>query len=172
MTSSPPPEGEAIGTCTTCGKPVSEASAINVGGKLQCSQCLAEGRVATADAMASVRAPQAATPQGAAPFPGTRMPITKTNTLAIISLVFGIVGMAGCVCCGGVGGIIVGVPTVIVGLIAWNQIKQNPGEKGKELAMIGIALGVIEILLGLIVALVAGAAFVSMWNLSNVTPTY
>lgn len=161
------PEVEAIGTCTTCGRPVCEACAINVGGKLQCSECLAEGRVANVEA-----APQAAAPEAGAPYQATRMPIIKTNTLAIISLVFGIVGLAGCVCCGGVGGIIVGLPTVVLGVIAWNQIKQNPGEKGKELAMIGIVLGLIEIVLGVIVAIVAGAAFVSIWNMSGTTPTY
>ena len=37
------PEAEAIGACTTCGKAVCEVCAVDVGGQIQCRDCLAKG---------------------------------------------------------------------------------------------------------------------------------
>jgi TM2 domain-containing membrane protein YozV len=41
------PEAEAIGACTTCGKAVCEVCAVDVGGQIQCRDCLAKGAVQT-----------------------------------------------------------------------------------------------------------------------------
>lgn len=57
-----------------------------------------------------------------------------TNTLAIVSLVLGIL------CC-----LPFSIGAIITGVIAQNQIKQT-GEKGRELAIAGIVLGVLALL--------------------------
>ena len=38
------PEAEAIGTCTSCGRAICEACAVEVQGKLVCRNCLSAGR--------------------------------------------------------------------------------------------------------------------------------
>ena len=42
------PENEAVGTCTSCGKPICSECAIETQGKLICRPCLASGKVSTA----------------------------------------------------------------------------------------------------------------------------
>ncbi len=42
------PEKEAVGTCTSCGKPICSECAIEMQGKLICRPCLASGKVSTA----------------------------------------------------------------------------------------------------------------------------
>lgn len=41
------PENEAIGTCTSCGKPICHECAIEMQGKLTCRPCLASGKAST-----------------------------------------------------------------------------------------------------------------------------
>jgi TM2 domain-containing membrane protein YozV len=41
------PENEAIGTCTSCGRPICRECAVEMQGKLICRQCLASGKVST-----------------------------------------------------------------------------------------------------------------------------
>lgn len=65
------------------------------------------------------------------PVPAAVAPATKTNTLAIVALVLGILGF--------------NIITVIIGHISLNQIKKT-GESGKPLAIIGLVLGYIGII--------------------------
>jgi len=62
---------------------------------------------------------------------------TKTNVLAIVSLVLGILGPF---CC-----ILLAIGAVITGHIATGQIKKNPNETGAGLAKAGFILGYIGI---------------------------
>ncbi len=41
-------ENQAVGACTSCGRPICQECALEVQGKLVCRTCLAEGRVNTA----------------------------------------------------------------------------------------------------------------------------
>lgn len=41
------PENEAIGTCTSCGKPICGECAVELQGKLICRPCLASGKAST-----------------------------------------------------------------------------------------------------------------------------
>ena len=66
---------------------------------------------------------------------------TKTNTLAIASLVCAVLGL---LC--GVGSIL----GIVLGVVALNQIKQT-GEGGRGLAQAGIVVGAIFVVLGIVV---------------------
>ncbi|BBY51932.1 hypothetical protein MARA_54000 [Mycolicibacterium arabiense] len=65
---------------------------------------------------------------------------TKTNTLAIASLVCAVLGL---LC--GVGSIL----GIVLGVVALNQIKQT-GENGRGLAQAGIVVGAIFVVLGIV----------------------
>jgi hypothetical protein len=78
------------------------------------------------------------------PYPPAQQ--TKTNTLAIISLVLGILSLPLFFCYGV--GLLVGIPAFILGLVARNQINNSGGtETGSGLAIAGIILGAISPLL-------------------------
>lgn len=80
-----------------------------------------------------------ATPSGDSPQP------TKTNGLAITSLVLGIVAIP-CTCFYGTG-ILFGIAALITGLIARRQIKESDGtQSGDGLAIAGMILGVLAVL--------------------------
>jgi hypothetical protein len=84
-----------------------------VGGKTYCSDCVAAG----------------------APLQGG-----KTNSLAITSLVLGIVSLPLLFCYGS--GIPFGIAAIVTGLIGRNQIKASNGlERGEGLALAGIITG-------------------------------
>jgi 1,4-dihydroxy-2-naphthoate octaprenyltransferase len=87
--------------------------------------------------MSDVTPPPAAAPYAAAPTG------PKTNTLAIVSLVTGIVGLF----------IPIGLAAVITGHIALGQIKRL-GENGRGMAITGLVLGYLSIVLALILAIV------------------
>jgi hypothetical protein len=84
------------------------------------------------------------------------MKMRTTNTLAIASLALGILGLLGCVCGGGIGGLLLGIPAAICGWTGWSQIKKS-GQGGTELAIIGLILGAIEVIGGILVLVFAGA---------------
>jgi len=76
----------------------------------------------------------------------------KNNTLAIVSLILGILSCLGCLC-------LAGVPAVICGHIAKKQIAQGQGG-GAGLAKAGLITGYIGIALTLVAILLAlGLAF-------------
>jgi len=122
------PDVSAVGTCVNCGKAVCTECATNVAGKMYCPEC----------------APLAITPQA-----------TKTNGLAIASLVLGIVSIPllllnGC-------GVLFGIGALITGFIARSQIKRSAGaQTGDGLALAGIILGVIVgVLIGIAVVTIS-----------------
>ena len=130
------PEVDAIGTCTNCGKAICQTCAVNVGGRFQCQQCLASGAVS----------------QTTSTLP--------TNSLAIISLILGILGLIGCCCGGSIGGILFGLPASITGWIARKQIlKADKEQQGLQLATVGLVFGIAELILALVVLVVWGSAF-------------
>ena len=68
----------------------------------------------------------------------------KTETLAIVSAIAGVIGSLSCCCC-----LFVPLPiaAIATGAIGLNKIKADPNLKGKELAIVGIALGGLVLLL-------------------------
>jgi len=62
-----------------------------------------------------------------------------TNTMAILSLVFSVLGLL-------VAGLPLGIISVCFGATALNHLKSFPEEKGKGLAIAGIALGAFDII--------------------------
>jgi len=137
------PEADAVATCRDCGKAICQSCAVNVAGKLVCSQCLASGAAARGQARKTI----------------------PTNPLAVVSFALGTLGLLGCVCGGGIGGILFGVPAGITGWLARKQLLQTEqNQQGLQLATIGLILGVAEGLLALVILVVfgsvAGFAFV------------
>lgn len=100
-------------------------------------------------------APSSSVPVG--PFGLTQTPATRTrtNTLAIVSLVTGIGSFFAHVV-PGLGGFTVALVAVITGYLARKQIRQS-GEQGMGLATAGMVIGIVH--LALIVILVIGAIF-------------
>ena len=80
----------------------------------------------------------------------------RTNTLAIVSLVTGILSFIAHIPIPGFGGFTVALIAVITGIMARGQIKQT-GESGSALATAGIVIGLIHI--GLIVIAVLAVLF-------------
>lgn len=115
------PQIEATATCVTCGKALCSSCAVDVGGRIHCEQCLAAGAAARAGA------------------------VPNTNTLAIVSLISGILGLVGCLCGAN---IIFGLVAAVTGYLGRKQIMESGGtEKGQELATIGLVLGVAGLVL-------------------------
>jgi hypothetical protein len=76
------------------------------------------------------------------PGPGFAQP--TNNGLAIASLVTGILGV---ICCG----YFTGIPALILGIIARNQIRASGGaQKGDGMALAGIILGAVGIVFGIL----------------------
>jgi uncharacterized membrane protein len=79
-------------------------------------------------------------------------PSAKTNTMSLISMIAGILGLIG-VCvgiipvlgwiCAGLGALL-GVVALVLGFIGMNQAKKN-GEKGKGMAIAGLVLGALSL---------------------------
>lgn len=80
---------------------------------------------------------------------GYAAPKSRTNGLAIGSLVASIVGIPMSFFCFGVLGGLAGIAGVVLGILALNQIKQS-GEEGRGLAIAGIVIGGAVLVLALI----------------------
>lgn len=80
---------------------------------------------------------------------GAIAPAEKTNVMAIVALVTGILSMA--------------IVAVICGHISLNQIKKT-GEGGRIMAIIGLVLGYLGILVWVIIAIAGGAIFAAAAN--------
>lgn len=91
------------------------------------------------------------TDYGTAPAPAPRS--TRTNVLAIISLIAGIIALP-FFCCWPVS-IPLGLVAIVLGAIAVNQIKAT-AEGGRGLAIAGIVLGAAAILLFVLLVVIAG----------------
>lgn len=110
------PEVEALGVCIACGKGVCAECAVTVDGRTHCQTCAASG--------ASLQP-------------------TKTNNLAITSMVLGIVSLP--LICLYYLGVPVGIAAFITGLIARRQIKESAGaQSGNGMAITGIVTGLIS----------------------------
>ena len=133
------PENNAIGTCINCGKAVCKECAIDIDGQIHCEQCVKSQQVVSKS--------------------GSQTPPAPTNSIAVVSLVLGILGLLGCLCGGAIGGILFGAPAAITGWIARKQILETSSEQqGIQLATIGLVLGIVEVVIGLILFFIFGAA--------------
>jgi prepilin-type processing-associated H-X9-DG protein len=73
---------------------------------------------------------------------------SKLSSLAIISLVLGIVGLAFC-------GPFLGIPAIVIGIIALNRIGSK-GQEGKGMAIAGITTGAVSFINIATIAIMAG----------------
>ena len=74
--------------------------------------------------------------------PATVVPTRKTEQLAILSLIFSILGLCG-FCCGFF--MMAGVAGIVCGHIALSRIKSDPNLEGHGLAMAGVVIGYLAI---------------------------
>ena len=76
---------------------------------------------------------------------------TRTNSLAVVSLVTGIASFIAHIPIPGFGGFTVALVAVITGYMARNQIRQT-GEQGMGMATAGMVIGIVHLaLIGLLV---------------------
>lgn len=81
------------------------------------------------------------------------LPVKKTNTYAILALVFGGLALPGlCACFAGNALAVLGI---VFGFIAQSQIKSS-GEQGAGLALAGIILSVISLVIGIVFGVIYG----------------
>ena len=110
------PDREAAGTCSNCGNAICAECAATVAGKTICPPCAAKG----------------------IPVPASK----PTNTLAILSLIFGIVSVPTAICYGC--GAVFAITAIITGFIARRQIQQAGGaQSGNGIALAGLILGIV-----------------------------
>jgi hypothetical protein len=69
---------------------------------------------------------------------------TQTNTMAIVSLITGVLSVFGHLAIPGLGGGILAVIAIITGVIARGEIKRT-GEQGMWMSTVGIVLGVLHL---------------------------
>lgn len=131
------PEVEATATCSRCGRAICQTCAVNVGGKMLCQHCLASG------------------PSAGGRAAGT----TPTNSLAVVSIVLGVLGLLGCVCGGAIGGILFGVPAGITGWIARKQSQTKQDQQGLQLATFALVLGIAEVVLSVAMLVIFGSTY-------------
>lgn len=74
--------------------------------------------------------------------PGVAVPQRKTEQLAVLSLIFSILGMCG-FCCGFF--LIAAVGGIVCGHVALTRIKANPELEGHGLAMAGLIIGYVAV---------------------------
>ncbi len=80
-------------------------------------------------------------------------PASKTNGMSIASMVLGIVSIVCCTL------FVAAVLALVFGFVSINQIKADPTQKGRRMAIAGIALGGVSILLGTIVWVFGDTSF-------------
>jgi len=85
-------------------------------------------------------------PSGAVAVGYGHQPATRTNGLAVASLVLGIVSLCG------IGSIL----AIVFGFVSINQINNDPTQRGKGMAIAGVVLGFVA-LAGLVVLIIVGA---------------
>jgi len=82
-----------------------------------------------------------ASPPPVPPMGSASPPASRTELLAIWSLVLGIISLVGCA----FGGFLVGIPAVICGHIGRSKIKKNPRLSGAGMALAGLITGYLGI---------------------------
>jgi hypothetical protein len=103
-------------------------------------------------ALSTVPGVSAAGSPGAAPIspatvpasvaPAGLIPVRKTEQLAVLSLIFSILGLFG-FCCGFF--MMAGVAGIVCGHIALSKIKKDPNLEGHGLAMAGVVIGYLAV---------------------------
>jgi hypothetical protein len=91
---------------------------------------------------AAAPASTAAAPTSPLAAPASVVPARKTEQLAVLSLIFSILGLCG-FCCGFF--MMGGVAGIICGHIALSRIKSNPNLEGHGLAMAGMVIGYLAV---------------------------
>jgi len=74
-------------------------------------------------------------------------PVVQTNALAITSLVLGIISL---ICCG----VLTGAAAAICGHIAISQIKANPAQGGRGMALAGLIMGYIGLAISILMIVI------------------
>ena len=111
---------------------------------------------APATAAASVSAPAMTVPTSGPVVPAASVPVAKTEPLAILSLIFSVLGLCG-FCCGFF--LTMAIAGVVCGHLALSKIKKNPGLQGHGLALAGVIIGYAAIAVWLVwVVLFGGLA--------------
>ena len=124
-------------TCTTCGATNSEHAG-------KCFACGAE--MNSTEVAAKVPAQ-----------PATILLQQKTSSLAVVSLILGVVGMVGMCCIP----VVFSIAAIICGHIACSQINREPAAlSGKGMAITGLILGYIGVVAGILYCLLFGFAFI------------
>jgi len=85
--------------------------------------------------------------------PGAVVPQRKTEQLAVLSLIFSILGVCG-FCCGFF--LVSAIAGIVCGHLALSRIKANPELEGRNLAMAGLIIGYVAVAGWLIWALLFG----------------
>jgi hypothetical protein len=85
----------------------------------------------------------------------TSLPVRHTNGFATAGLVLGIVSVTLGLCCYGLP---FNILALVFSLIALSQIKNNPQQNGKGLAIAGLVLSILSMLISFIFILVFGMA--------------
>jgi len=89
------------------------------------------------------------TPPPQTPPPAQTPPEKKSNPLALLSLIAGIISVLAllinfCVPCVGVPGVLFGIAGAVMGFIARKQIDESQGEQtGRQMAVIGMITGIV-----------------------------
>lgn len=127
------PEVEAIAICAACGKAICQTCSVDVAGRLTCQHCLASGSAARLEAQ----------------------PQKPTNTLAIVSLILGILGLCG--------GLPFSIAAWVTGHMARKQLYESPNQEGMQLANAGRWLGIaITVIWGVFLICYLGLAVISL----------
>ena len=79
---------------------------------------------------------------------------TKTNGMAIASMICGIVGLV-------VAALWLGITAICLSIAAKNRMKVFPNEKGKGMATAGLVLGIIDVAFGVIG--IFASLFIASW---------
>lgn len=139
------PQIEAVATCASCGKAICKACTVEVAGRTVCQHCLAMGRANRFLAMGRANQFQAKS-------------VKTTNTLAIVSLVLGVLGLCG--------GLPFSVAAWVIGNKALKQRYSDLDQEGVQIANAGKWLGVT----GTILWSVAVLCYLGMFVISLMQP--
>lgn len=113
------------------------------------------------DAATHERRPVHEFPAIVAAFPTTATDVfLPRNKLALVSYYVGIFSLIGA-CLGGVLGVLGGLAAIITGVMGLRYARQNPLAKGRVHAIVGIILGLIDLVLGGFVTAAAIAMIVA-----------
>jgi hypothetical protein len=105
---------------------------------------------------ASAFPPAPAAPAPIAPVPSAFPQERKTNPLAITGMILGITSITVGLCC--CSGLPFSVSGLICSLIALSQLKQNPQQAGRGMAIAGLVLSIVGLVAGVLIMVFYGLA--------------